>query len=171
MKLTFCNGTVLHRQQVRSTFGDWLGGITELSKSLQAIDIDASAYACLSALTLVNGKKYKLLSNRWFLHICIFCRAPWTVGTEKSWKFANQDYKFLARPRDLQPRSPEETSLLQSHSGQAAGVEVTESASAPENILPETGGSGAGASNHKNSLLLQHSILNLPSTELSAVRE
>lgn len=55
MKFTFCNGTVLHRQQVRSTFGDWLGGITELSKSLQAIDIDASAYACLSALTLVNG--------------------------------------------------------------------------------------------------------------------
>ena len=56
MKLTFCNGTVLHRNQVRSTFGDWLNGITELSKSLQAIDIDASAYACLSALTLVNGK-------------------------------------------------------------------------------------------------------------------
>ena len=56
LKLTFCNGTVLHRQQVSSTFGDWLGGITELSKSLQAIDIDASAYACLSALTLVNGE-------------------------------------------------------------------------------------------------------------------
>ena len=55
LKLTFCNGTVLHRNQVRSTFGDWLEGITELSKSLQAIDIDASAYACLSALTLVNG--------------------------------------------------------------------------------------------------------------------
>lgn len=56
-KLTFCNGTVLHRQQVKSTFGDWLQGITELSKSLQAIDIDASAYACLSALTLVNGNQ------------------------------------------------------------------------------------------------------------------
>jgi len=56
MKLTFCNGTVLHRNQVRSTFGDWLNGITELSKSLQAIDIDASAYACLSALTLVNER-------------------------------------------------------------------------------------------------------------------
>ena len=59
MKLTFCNGTVLHRNQVRSTFGDWLDGITELSKSLQAIDIDASAYACLSALTLVNGEVYQ----------------------------------------------------------------------------------------------------------------
>jgi len=56
LKLTFCNGTVLHRNQVRSTFGDWLEGITELSKSLQAIDIDASAYACLSALTLVNER-------------------------------------------------------------------------------------------------------------------
>ena len=60
LKLTFCNGTVLHRNQVQSTFGDWLLGITELSKSLQAIDIDASAYACLSALTLVNGRpKYQ----------------------------------------------------------------------------------------------------------------
>ena len=46
---------MLHRNQVQSTFGEWLEGITELSKSLQAIDIDASAYACLSALTLVNG--------------------------------------------------------------------------------------------------------------------
>ena len=63
MKLTFCNGTVLHRQQVKSTFGDWLQGITELSKSLQAIDIDASAYACLSALTLVNGNQSALNFN------------------------------------------------------------------------------------------------------------
>lgn len=55
-KLTFCNGTVLHRNQVRTTFGDWLQGITELSKSLQTIDIDASAYACLSALTVVNER-------------------------------------------------------------------------------------------------------------------
>jgi len=55
-KLTFCNGTVLHINQVKPTFGDWLAGITELSKSLQAIDIDASAYACLSALTLVNER-------------------------------------------------------------------------------------------------------------------
>ena len=36
--------------------GDWLDGIAELSKSLQQMDIDASAYACLSALTLVSGK-------------------------------------------------------------------------------------------------------------------
>ena len=64
MKLTFCNGTVLHRNQVRSTFGDWLNGITELSKSLQAIDIDASAYACLSALTLVNGKHTSVIVRR-----------------------------------------------------------------------------------------------------------
>ena len=63
MKLTFCNGTVLHRNQVRSTFGDWLDGITELSKSLQAIDIDASAYACLSALTLVNGESIWIITG------------------------------------------------------------------------------------------------------------
>ena len=64
MKLTFCNGTVLHRNQVRSTFGDWLDGITELSKSLQSIDIDASAYACLSALTLVNGEFIIFIKQR-----------------------------------------------------------------------------------------------------------
>ena len=33
-----------------------MDGIAELSKSLQQMDIDASAYACLSALTLVSGK-------------------------------------------------------------------------------------------------------------------
>ena len=43
LKLTFCNGAVLHRNPVQSTFGDWLLGITELSKLLQAIDIDVSA--------------------------------------------------------------------------------------------------------------------------------
>ena len=40
---------------MKTTLGDWLDGITELSKSLQQIDIDASAYACLAALILVNG--------------------------------------------------------------------------------------------------------------------
>ena len=49
---------------MRSTFGDWLQGITELSKSLQAMDIDASAYACLSALTLVNGENDPLSLQR-----------------------------------------------------------------------------------------------------------
>lgn len=37
-----------------------MDGIAELSKSLQQMDIDASAYACLSALTLVSGKHRKL---------------------------------------------------------------------------------------------------------------
>ena len=41
---------------MKTTLGDWLDGIMELSRSLQQMDIDASAYACLAALTLVNGK-------------------------------------------------------------------------------------------------------------------
>ena len=80
MKLTFCNGTVLHRNQVRSTFGDWLDGITELSKSLQAIDIDASAYACLSALTLVNGESILINYYGDIVLTIVFLRAPRFVG-------------------------------------------------------------------------------------------
>jgi len=70
-KFTFCNGVVLHRNQVKTTLGDWLDGISELSSSLQEMDIDASAYACLSALTLVNERagltdtlKVEVLENK-----------------------------------------------------------------------------------------------------------
>ena len=100
MKLTFCNGTVLHRNQVRSTFGDWLDGITELSKSLQAIDIDASAYACLSALTLVNGE---FLSKVFpFVLITTFCiRAPWLAGAQEGGEFADQDHQLAEGPCDV----------------------------------------------------------------------
>ena len=55
-KFTFCNGLVLHKNQARSTFGDWLSGIIEFSRSLHSMDLDVSAFACLAALTLVNGK-------------------------------------------------------------------------------------------------------------------
>ena len=41
-----------------------MDGIMELSKSLQQMDIDASAYACLSALTLVNGNISYVFVNR-----------------------------------------------------------------------------------------------------------
>ena len=52
----FCNSTVLHRYQCRQMFGDWLDGIVELSRALQAIDMDLASFACLCALSLVNGK-------------------------------------------------------------------------------------------------------------------
>jgi len=51
-----CNKLFSHLEKHGPLAGDWLDGIAELSKSLQLMDIDASAYACLSALTLVSGK-------------------------------------------------------------------------------------------------------------------
>lgn len=56
-KIVFCNGTVLHKQQCQRSFGDWLNAILEFSKSLHAMEIDISAFACLCALTLVTGKQ------------------------------------------------------------------------------------------------------------------
>lgn len=55
-KLTFCNGTVLHKNQVRFSFGDWFQGILELSRNLHQMEIDMSAFSCLAALSLVYGK-------------------------------------------------------------------------------------------------------------------
>lgn len=54
-KMIFCNGTVLHRTQCHRSFGDWLNGILEFSRSLQNLEIDISAFACLCALTLITG--------------------------------------------------------------------------------------------------------------------
>ena len=52
----FENGLILHRSQVGLYLGaEWLQGITELTASLQAIDVDLSAFACLAALTLITG--------------------------------------------------------------------------------------------------------------------
>lgn len=56
-KMTFCNGVVLHKQQCQRSFGDWLNAILDFSKSLHAMEIDISAFACLCALTLVTGNK------------------------------------------------------------------------------------------------------------------
>lgn len=56
MKMTFCNGIVLHRYQCQQSFGEWLNAILEFNKSLHAMQIDISAFACLCALTLVTGK-------------------------------------------------------------------------------------------------------------------
>lgn len=54
--MTFCNGMVLHKVQVRRWFGDWLNTIEEFSKSLHSVDTDISAFACLCALTLITRK-------------------------------------------------------------------------------------------------------------------
>ena len=63
-KFTFCSGLVLHKNQARSTFGDWLNGIIEFSRSLHSMELDVSAFACLAALTLVNGESVSTLNNR-----------------------------------------------------------------------------------------------------------
>uniref|UniRef100_A0A1B0GIQ0 Probable nuclear hormone receptor HR38 n=1 Tax=Lutzomyia longipalpis TaxID=7200 RepID=A0A1B0GIQ0_LUTLO len=55
-KMTFCNGVVLHKMQCQRSFGDWLNAILEFSKSLHALEIDISAFACLCALTLVTER-------------------------------------------------------------------------------------------------------------------
>ena len=122
LKLTFCNGTVLHRNQVRSTFGDWLEGITELSKSLQAIDIDASAYACLSALTLVNGTSVRGQGPRQQIIIHNSFRAPRSCGAKEGGESANQNNQLVARPRHLQPGGAEEATILHQDPRQASGV-------------------------------------------------
>lgn len=54
-KMTFCNGVVLHKYQCQRSFGDWFNNILEFSKSLHALEIDISAFACLCALTLITG--------------------------------------------------------------------------------------------------------------------
>lgn len=54
-KITFCNGSVLSREQCRQMFGDWLTSIIDFSQSLHSMEIDISAFACLCALCLVTG--------------------------------------------------------------------------------------------------------------------
>ena len=161
LKLTFCNGTVLHRNQVRSTFGDWLEGITELSKSLQAIDIDASAYACLSALTLVNGTSVWGQGSCQQIIICNSFRAPRSPGAKEGGEPADQNHQLFAGPRDLQPRGPAEAAVLHQDSGQAPGATFAQPAGAPKDLLPEAGGARARATHHRAHVLLKHPVLGL----------
>ena len=47
----------LHRNQCAAALGDaWLGSIVEFSRALHSMQLDVSAFACLSALALVNGE-------------------------------------------------------------------------------------------------------------------
>ncbi|ODM95931.1 putative nuclear hormone receptor HR38 [Orchesella cincta] len=54
--LTFCNGTVLHREQCKPVFGDWYDAIIEFSNSLQSMQMDLSTMACLETLVLVTDR-------------------------------------------------------------------------------------------------------------------
>ncbi|XP_017280407.2 nuclear receptor subfamily 4 group A member 3 isoform X2 [Kryptolebias marmoratus] len=55
-KLVFCNGLVLHRFQCLRGFGEWLDSIRDFSTHLQSLNLDATAFACLSALVLLTDK-------------------------------------------------------------------------------------------------------------------
>ncbi|KAK4287387.1 hypothetical protein Pmani_039540 [Petrolisthes manimaculis] len=55
-KFVFDNGRVLHRSQCDRSFGEWLQGILDFSGSLKAMDLDISAFACLSALTIITER-------------------------------------------------------------------------------------------------------------------
>lgn len=50
--------------QVRYILGDWVDTILSLSHALYDMDIDLYAFACLCALTLVNGKNPKHSSQK-----------------------------------------------------------------------------------------------------------
>ena len=56
-QFVFCSGVVLHRHQCQQSFGDWMEAIVEFSRALHAMELDLSAFSCLCALTLVNGKR------------------------------------------------------------------------------------------------------------------
>lgn len=56
-KFVFCNGLVLHRLQCLRGFGEWLDSIKDFSLSLQSLNLDIQALACLSALSMVTGKR------------------------------------------------------------------------------------------------------------------
>ena len=85
-KMVFCNGTVLHKQQCQRSFGDWLNAILEFSKSLHAMEIDISAFACLCALTLVTG-----MGNKFFF---------WSFFNKVLGKFWKGEIKIKARKLD-----------------------------------------------------------------------
>ena len=57
-KFVFCNGLVLHRLQCLRGFGEWLDSIKDFSLSLQSLNLDIQALACLSALSMVTGKRH-----------------------------------------------------------------------------------------------------------------
>ena len=51
--------------QVRYILGDWVDTILSLSHALYDMDIDLYAFACLCALTLVNGEYLILVPKVW----------------------------------------------------------------------------------------------------------
>lgn len=55
-RLAFCNGVVLHKQQCAPGFGEWLSQVVNFAETMHNMDIDISAFACLSALVLITER-------------------------------------------------------------------------------------------------------------------
>uniref|UniRef100_A0AAJ7SNC0 LOW QUALITY PROTEIN: nuclear receptor subfamily 4 group A member 2 n=1 Tax=Petromyzon marinus TaxID=7757 RepID=A0AAJ7SNC0_PETMA len=55
-KLIFATAVVMHRLQCLRGFGDWLDAILEFSASLQELNVDISAFSCLTALVMVTER-------------------------------------------------------------------------------------------------------------------
>lgn len=62
-KFVFCNGLVLHRLQCLRGFGEWLDSIKDFSLSLQSLNLDIQALACLSALSMITGKRHPAVTQ------------------------------------------------------------------------------------------------------------
>ena len=67
-KFVFDNGKVLHKSQCERSFGEWLQAILDFSASLKSMDLDLSAFACLSALTIITGTDLYSFSNYLFIY-------------------------------------------------------------------------------------------------------
>lgn len=63
-KFVFCNGLVLHRLQCLRGFGEWLDSIKDFSLSLQSLNLDIQALACLSALSMITGKHHPAVTRK-----------------------------------------------------------------------------------------------------------
>ncbi|GIY51866.1 probable nuclear hormone receptor HR38, partial [Caerostris extrusa] len=116
-KFTFCNGTVLSREQCQQIFGDWLNTILDFSASLHSMDIDISAFACLCALALVTERH----------------------GLKEPQRVEQLQMKIIGSLRDhvtLQQRSSEEATLLQPHPHPAARAEDPQRPGTATHLLP-----------------------------------
>ena len=70
----------MHRNQCQQSFGDWLAAILEFSRVLHTMELDLSAFACLCALTLVNGKYYAVFGRQFYLKSTVKSRFFLIVG-------------------------------------------------------------------------------------------
>ena len=102
-----------------------------------------------------HGRKSPELVKLNYFHF----RSSRTIRPRCGGKFADENYKFSARPCDLQCGRTAKAALLQSDPGQAAPAEVPQCAGTTENLLSQAGGPGARPASHRENVRLQHPLL------------